>query len=91
VTPTSTVHDAAAEGAAALPLRTNRSLRAYWVGEAVTLAGPSVHGVALPVIAVLITAPVLLGLRSALLPRSTRIPARHDGRAAGVGTWEWEV
>jgi MFS family permease len=53
VTPTSAVRDAAAEGAAALPLRTNRSFRAYWVGEAVTLAGSSVHGVALPVIAVL--------------------------------------
>jgi hypothetical protein len=61
VTPTSTVHDTAAENAAALPLRTNRSPRAYWVGEAVTPAGPSVHGVALAVIAVLITAPVLLG------------------------------
>ncbi|MGC4916302.1 MFS transporter [Streptomyces albogriseolus] len=53
MTPTSTVHDAAAEGVAALTLRTNRSFRAYWVGEAVTLAGSSVHGVALPVIAVL--------------------------------------
>lgn len=53
VTPTSTVRGAAAEGAAALPLRTNRSFRAYWVGEAVTLAGSSVHGVALPVVAVL--------------------------------------
>jgi Na+/melibiose symporter-like transporter len=53
VTPTNTVHDGAAEGAAAVPLRTNRSFRAYWVGEAVTLAGSSVHGVALPVIAVL--------------------------------------
>ncbi|MFB7356070.1 MFS transporter [Streptomyces gardneri] len=53
MTPPTTVHDAAAEGAAALPLRTNRPFRAYWVGEAVTLAGSSVHGVALPVIAVL--------------------------------------
>ncbi|MEW2626027.1 MFS transporter [Streptomyces sp. NPDC048106] len=53
MTPTSTVRGAAAEGAASLPLRTNRSFRAYWVGEAVTLAGSSVHGVALPVIAVL--------------------------------------
>ncbi|MGW1815400.1 MFS transporter [Streptomyces sp. NPDC002125] len=53
MTPTSTVHETAAEGTAAVPLRANRSFRAYWVGEAVTLAGSSVHGVALPVIAVL--------------------------------------
>lgn len=34
-------------------LRGNRSFRAYWAGEAVTLAGTSVHSVALPVVAVL--------------------------------------
>ncbi|MCZ1012223.1 MFS transporter [Streptomyces lydicus] len=32
---------------------TNRSFRAYWAGEATSLAGSSLHGVALPVIAVL--------------------------------------
>ncbi|GAA2232931.1 hypothetical protein GCM10010360_66480 [Streptomyces nogalater] len=34
-------------------LRGNRSFRAYWAGEAVTLAGTSAHGVPLPVVAVL--------------------------------------
>ncbi|MEW2514724.1 MFS transporter [Streptomyces sp. NPDC046870] len=53
MTHTSAVRGTAAKGAAALPLRTNKSFRAYWFGEAVTLAGSSVHGVALPVIAVL--------------------------------------
>ncbi|MFG3013852.1 MFS transporter [Streptomyces cinerochromogenes] len=53
MTPASTARDAAAPSEAAVPLRTTRSFRAYRAGEAVTLAGTSVHGVALPVVAVL--------------------------------------
>ncbi|MFF8908734.1 MFS transporter [Streptomyces olivaceoviridis] len=48
-----TTRGAASPPAGGVPLRENRVFRAYWVGEAVTLAGTSVHGVALPVIAVL--------------------------------------
>ncbi|MET9449006.1 MFS transporter [Streptomyces cinerochromogenes] len=53
MTPASAARGAAASSEAAVPLRANRSFRAYWAGEAVTLAGTSVHGVALPVVAVL--------------------------------------
>nr|WP_268983038.1 MFS transporter [Streptomyces filamentosus] len=52
MTATSTTRSAAAPSETATPLRYNRSFRSYWTGEAVALAGTSVHGVALPVVAV---------------------------------------
>ncbi|MFJ8660295.1 hypothetical protein [Streptomyces sp. NPDC093795] len=49
--PANTALDAGAAGAASW--RGNASFRAYWAGEAAALAGSSLHGVALPVVAVL--------------------------------------
>ncbi|MET9778817.1 hypothetical protein ABZ023_31975 [Streptomyces sp. NPDC006367] len=53
MTATSTALDAPAPSGTGVPLRNNRSFPTHWSGEAVTLAGASVHGAALSVAAVL--------------------------------------